>query len=363
MKVVFSFIFIIIFSNLSWSQKEEKDSLILQTYLDVYYGVNLNLVNTEFKDMPAFLFNHHRHNEFNLNLGLINLSYNSERIRANLGLMAGTYANQNLANEPGVLKNIYQGNVGVSLIKDQDLWLDVGILEAHTGYESAISKDQNFLTRSILAENSPYFSTGASLNYTTKNEEWYFAGFLLNGWQNIVRPNEVQMPAFGHQVKYSPNQFLTLNSSSYFGRELGINNLKNRIFHNFFTELKKEDYSIILGFDYGMQESESLQTWDEWIGAIFEIRKNFKYNFSVGGRIEYFFDDNNSIIPVGQENLFENYGFTLGIDYNIEDLALLRLEGKYYDGSGDYYRFQDGFTDNLFLISFGISFDLNKKLK
>lgn len=363
MKVLFSFIFIIIFSILSWSQEEEKDSLVLQTYLDAYYGVNMNLVNSEFKNMPPFLFNHHRHNEFNLNLGLVNLSYRSERVRANFGLMAGTYANINLANEPGVLRNIYQGNVGVSLIKEHDLWLDIGVLEAHTGFESALSKNQNFLTRSILAENSPYFSTGASLNYTTTNKKWYFSGLVLNGWQNIVRPDEIETPAFGHQVKFSPNNHLTLNSSSYFGREVGVSNSLTRIFHNFFGELNLENSSIILGFDYGMQGSENLESWDEWIGAIFEVRKSLKYNLSVGGRIEYFFDDNSTIIPVEQENLFENYGFTLGVDYNIEDLALLRLEAKYYDGAGNYYRVQDGFTDNLFLISFGVSFDLNKKLK
>ena len=66
--------------------------------------------------------------------------------------MTGTYANANLAAEPGVLKNIYEANVGVKVSRNKDLWVDAGVLSSHMGFESATGADNWNLTRSLLAE-------------------------------------------------------------------------------------------------------------------------------------------------------------------------------------------------------------------
>jgi hypothetical protein len=52
------------------------------------------------------------------------------------------------------LKNIYEANVGISLNKKNNLWVDAGVMPSHIGFESAISMDNWYLTRSLLAENS-----------------------------------------------------------------------------------------------------------------------------------------------------------------------------------------------------------------
>ncbi|MBO9633385.1 MAG: outer membrane beta-barrel protein, partial [Chitinophagaceae bacterium] len=70
-------------------------------------------------------------NEVNVNLAFLKGSYNSDRVRANLAIGAGTYMNANLAAEPGVLKNIYEANAGIKLSKTANLWLDAGIMPSH----------------------------------------------------------------------------------------------------------------------------------------------------------------------------------------------------------------------------------------
>ena len=74
-------------------------------------------------------------------------------------MAAGTYMNANYAAEPEYLKNIYEANAGIKISKNENLWIDVGILPSHIGFETAIRKDNWTLTRSMVAENSPYYES------------------------------------------------------------------------------------------------------------------------------------------------------------------------------------------------------------
>src|SRR5688572_22521239 len=137
--------------------------LTFSSYVEAYYNYDFNQPPNNKR--PGFFYSHNRHNEFNVNLTFIKSSYNAERIRANLAIAAGTYINANYAAEPGVLKNIYEANVGYKLSANKNIWFDIGILPSHIGFETAISKDCWTLTRSMVADNSPYFESGAKLTY------------------------------------------------------------------------------------------------------------------------------------------------------------------------------------------------------
>ena len=131
---------------------DEKPSLSFLGFTDIFYAYDFN--QPQGTSRQPFLYNHNRHNEFNLNLGLVKLGLTQTKYRAHLALQTGTYANDNYAAEPGLLKNIFEANVGLSLNKEDNLWLDAGILHSHIGFESAISTENPTLTRSLLAENS-----------------------------------------------------------------------------------------------------------------------------------------------------------------------------------------------------------------
>ena len=122
MKKIFASIFFLIFILTngqsqadSVSNWEKKPVMNLSGFVDVFYVYDFNRPTTTHRQ--PFLYNHNRHNEFNLNLGMVKLSVEHPKYRTNLAFHAGTYSNDNYANEPGLLKNIFEANVGISLNK------------------------------------------------------------------------------------------------------------------------------------------------------------------------------------------------------------------------------------------------------
>ena len=119
--------------------KPASNPFSLNGYAEIYYTYDFNKPANNSR--PGFIYSHNRHNEFNLNLGYLKGSYTAERVRSNLALAAGTYMNANYSAEPGVLKNIFEANVGLKISKKKNIWIDAGIFASHIGFESAISKD------------------------------------------------------------------------------------------------------------------------------------------------------------------------------------------------------------------------------
>ena len=327
------------------------DNLSLMSYIDLYYGYDLG--NPENHNRPDFLYNYHRHNEVNLNAGIILLNYEEDRVRGNFGLMTGTYANRNLSHEMGLLKNIYQANIGVQLSKNKPLWLTVGVLESHIGFEGVLGAENWTMTRSLLAENSPYYSSGAQLTYTSKNKAWDFSGLLLNGWQQITRVDGNQSIAFGHQIQWRPDEELTLNSSSFLGNVYPDEIGRMRYFHNFYTQFQGNKLGFTLGVDTGFEERINSSDFNHWIGAIILFQYKIHSNWSTGIRGEFFSD--RSGVVIAQSN-FENLGLSLNLDYKISDKVLARIEGRSFKNQRDYFFFNDEAVD--FNYYFGASISL-----
>jgi len=156
-RIIFFSLFLncIFFSTQVYPGWNQKPTVNIYGFVDIYYVYDFNKPVTDYRQ--SFFYNHNRHNEFNLNLGLIRLQLVHPKYRANLSMQTGTYANDNYAAEPGVLKNIYEAVVGISLNKENNLWLDAGIMGSHLGFESAVSIDNLTLTRSLSAENSCFY--------------------------------------------------------------------------------------------------------------------------------------------------------------------------------------------------------------
>ncbi len=227
--------------------------LTFSGYAEVYYTFDFNQPGNH--NRPSFIYSHNRHNEFNLNLGFVKASYTADRVRANVAIASGTYINANYAAEPGVLKNMYEANAGIKLSGRKNIWLDAGIFASHIGFESAVSKDCWSLTRSMLADNSPYYESGAKLTYISDNTKWLLSGLLLNGWQHIQRPDGNNTPAFGTQISFTPNSKTILNYSTFIGNEKPDTAIQMRYFHNFYGMFHITNrFHITGGFDVGMEQ-------------------------------------------------------------------------------------------------------------
>lgn len=312
-------------SNL-FAQDSTNGSLTISGYAEAYYQYDCN--KPADNNRPGFIYSHNRHNEFNLNLGFIKANYTAGRVRANLALGTGTYMNANLAAEPGVLKNIYEANAGVKISKTKNLWLDAGIFASHIGFESAVSRDCWTLTRSILADNSPYYEAGAKITYTTDDGKWLLSAMALNGWQRIKRVDGNSMMSWGTQIQFKPSGKALLNYSTFIGTDKPDSARLIRIFHNFYSIISITDkLGLTLGFDIGTEEKSFTGTGtNNWFSPVGIIKYAFNEKWALAGRVEHYTDKNGVIISTGTPNGFQTTGFSLNIDHAPIPNAVIRLE-------------------------------------
>lgn len=335
----------------SWQEEPE---INISGFLDIFYVYDFN--EPQGTQRQPFLFNHNRHNEFNVNLAMMKLGLNNAKYRANLALHAGTYPNDNYAAEPGLLKTIYEANVGISLNKKNSLWLDAGVFSSHIGFESAISMDNMTLTRSLSAESSPYFLSGAKLTYSI-NDKWEFAAILTNGWQRIQRVEGNSLLSLGTQVNYHSTDKVTLNWSSFIGTDDPDSTRRMRYFNHFYGQFQLSNkFSLIAGFDIGIQQtSKGASTYDNWYVPIIigQYSINDAWKFAV--RVEYFHDETGVIIPTGTVNGFQTTGFSLNIDYSPVQNLMWRIEGRGFTSQDAVFENQSGMTNNNFFIGTSIA--------
>ncbi|RYG03915.1 MAG: porin [Chitinophagaceae bacterium] len=324
--VFFSLALVALGTSLQAQDTIKPATLTFSGYVEGYYSYDLN--KPESNTRPGFLYNYNRHNEVNLNLGFVKASYNTDRVRANLAIGAGTYMNSNYAAEPGVLKNVFEANAGIKLTKTKNLWFDIGIIPSHIGFESATGKDNWATTRSLVAENSPYFQGGARLGYTTDNGKFSASLLALNGWQRITRVDGNSMMSFGSQITVKPSDKVTLNYSTFFGTDKPDSARLFRTYHNVYGIFQLSKFiGITAGFDVGTEEKSitdnSVNTWYTPV-AIVRVTPAEKIAFAIRG--EYFRDEKGVIIATGTPNGFETVGLSANIDYMPLPNAMLRLE-------------------------------------
>lgn len=324
---------------------QEDPKIKVTGYVELYYGYDFNKPNDN--NRPGLIYSHNRTHEVNLNLGFIKANYDNGLLRANLALMAGTYANANLAAEPGVLKNMYEANAGLKLSKSSNLWLDAGIFSSHIGFESAISKDCWTLTRNISSENTPYFEAGAKVTYITDDNKFTATALYLNGWQRIQRQNGNSQPAGGMQLTWKPTDKITLNYSNYLGTE-GADSIRVRRFYNNLygiLQLSKQ-FGLTLGFDYGtQQQAKGSSDKNEILSPVAIARYTISPKWAMAGRVEYYQDKHGIIITTGTPNGFKTMGYSFNVDYSPVANAVVRLEGKVYDSKDKVFIRQQDLVD------------------
>jgi hypothetical protein len=305
-----------------------KNPFSISGYAEVYYQYDFNKPANG--NRPGFNYSHNRHNEFNLNLGFIKAAYATEKVRANLAIATGTYINANYTAEPGVLKNIFEANTGIKLNKKKNLWLDIGILPSHIGFESAVSKDCWNLTRSVLAESTPYFEGGAKITYTTNDGKWLFSGMALNGWQRITRLGGNSLMSWGTQIQFKPSDKVILNYSTFIGTDKPDSARLSRLFHNFFGIFTINDkVELTLGFDIGTEEkTPDANSTNTWYAPVAILKYTINNKWAIAGRAEHYNDKNGVIISTGTANGFQTTGYSLNIDFAPVKNVLVRLEGR-----------------------------------
>lgn len=315
-----------VFSSAVFAQKDSTKALTFSGYGELYYSQDFNQFVD--KEKPNFIYNHKKLGAIQMNLAFVKVNYTSTKLRGNLALMAGNYPRYNLAGEPSLARTIYEANVGVKLSKKQNIWLEAGVMPAHIGFESAVGADCWTLTRSILAENSPYFETGVKLSSVSKNEKWSTAFLISNGWQKIKMPAGIQKPSYGLQINYKPTSNITLNYSNFLGSDKPDSLSTIRVFHNLYAQIQAtETLGFLFGFDIGSEKNKSAKR-SIWYSPVVISRIKLNNKNSLAARIEYYKDPNEVIISTNTLNGFQTLGYSLNYDYKLSEKLLFRVETK-----------------------------------
>ena len=304
-------------------------------YVGVYYGYDFN--NPASLTRPGFIYSESLHNQIALNLALLGARYTGKRVRGTFAIQTGTYPDANYAAEPGIFKNIYEAWAGVKVA--DNLWLDAGIFLSHIGLEGPNSRDNLTLTRSIMADNSPYYEAGAKLTYD-KGKKWLFSFLTINGWQVIRDRNQNQ--AIGTQIQFRPSTKVLLNSSTFLGEGRNVPDslgIRLRYFHDFYvTYDPSKKWKIAAAFDTGWQEKlDGRGGYDAWQGGALIVRRRLWERAGLVGRAEYYHDPAGVLAPTRAGGLHTT-GYSLGFDYLPVPRVILRAEVKEFVDRNQVYQ-------------------------
>lgn len=349
-----------------FAQQSERDSLQSSIdfvgVADVFYSYDFNQPSNSVRQ--DFFFNYNRHNEVNLNMGLMGLRINDDKFRANLDLHAGTYAQDNYAAEQSVLRHIFQANVGMLLSEKQNLWFDAGIFPSHLGFESALFFKNATLSRSLVAESSPFFLSGAKLSYKP-SKKWDLLVVVSNGWQRIQRIPGSSMLSYGTQIIYQANKESLLNWSTFITTDDPDSTRRMRYFSNLYADLTLgENWKCILGFDYGLQQVNiGSSNFHSWWAPTAILTYAFHDEWSATLRGEYYQDENEVIISSAQNQGFDALGYSLNIDYAPHNRPMCRLEFRRLHSQFSPFINQGGLSNSNWFITASMAIKINSKLQ
>lgn len=305
------------------------NKLTIGGYIDTYYGYAYNLPNRT-QAVPFFVSSANQ-NEFAVNLAYLDLRLKTDRLRARIVPAFGSYMQSNYANEPAGLRNLLEASAGIKLFKKKEIWLDAGILGSPYTNESAISKDHLTYTRSLSAENVPYYLTGIRIGVPV-SKKLNLNLFFVNGWQEIDDKNDGK--SIGTQLEYRPNDKNLLNWDTYVGDEENLSHLdyRRRYFTDIYWLYSAKKVSISSCAYAGWQEMDTANGnsyYNFWWQANFILNYQLTKRTSVSGRFEYFNDVNQVLVSsLPLTDPFQTYGTSLCINVKSFEHALFRFETR-----------------------------------
>lgn len=321
---------LILSANTSYANKIDS-SIKVNAYLEAFY--NITQRNGNINSMPDIYVNHRDLNQLSINAAIVDFNYSKNRMRANAGLMTGSYSRYNYNGNDYDYKNIYQLNIGFELSKKHNIWIDAGIMPSHIGAESVIGADNMTLSRSLNAESTPYYETGLKLSKVSKNKKWNMALLYLNGWQT-VRKSSLYHNVFGTSVVFN-------DSKNSFGwntvliHDVDARTLpKDILFNNLYYKRKLNDkLDVFVGYDFtaNTYSNKAILNW-----STATIISSYKFNnkHSISLRAEQYKNYSSNLVEsllIYMPNNIDYFSASINHDYRINNSLMFRSELKYID--------------------------------
>lgn len=276
-----------------------------------------------------------RSNEFNINLAFLEAKVESQKTRARFAVQAGTSVQSNYSSEPtqgsisggDLSRHIQEARIGHKLTATT--WIDAGIFFAHVGSESFISKENITLTRSLIADYSPYYLSGMKLTHVA-SDRITIQFLVVNGWQNISENNSDK--SIGTGFEYAADRW-SFSYKTLLGQEVppDLNgtprNSEFRHFHDFILKSRGVGpWEWVAQFDIGFQKKSGESGEHQWQGASIMARYSLNTNQKVSLRAETYYDPSQVVVVTNTPYSLNVAGTSVGFDQSLPDEILWRTE-------------------------------------
>jgi Putative beta-barrel porin-2, OmpL-like. bbp2 len=294
----------------------------LNGFVDTYYAYDFT---RPFDGERKFTTQSVRHDEANVNLAWIGVTVERQRMHARVALQAGTSVQANYAGEPrlgatsgpDVSRFLQEAFVGAKL--SDNVWIDAGVFYSYIGLESWSSSDNPTYTRSLVADYTPYYLSGARLTWQVTPK--LAAQFHVNnGWQNISENNRSK--AVGARFDYTVSPALTVSYANFLGNERpqGLPS-RTRVFNQVMAK-----GTFTSGTQWQGQVDVGRQDGSDWYGLVGILRQPLSSRLAVVGRAERYSDPDQVIIGTSASQGFVGNGASLGVDAELDGGVRWRSE-------------------------------------
>lgn len=319
---------------------------------DFYY--TYDFAKPENTTRQPYLVSYNRHNQLRINVATVAAELSKNKTRAKIALQTGTFAEDNYTNEPSkYLGAIQEANIGFAI--KPNVWLDLGVFPSHIGYETAFGGSNWTVTRSLASELTPYYLSGAKLNYV--DGKWDFSAILCNSWSSLFSYKKGQIPSFGTQLIYKKSPEMTYTWNTFMGSGINESFSELRFYSNYFsTWMPNSKDQFIAALDLGFQKKATPATgFKNWFAPSLVYRRKISRDIHIGARAELFFDEYEVVTKAVNDHAFDIFTASMNIDYQFTEDGLLRLEGRYMNSSGNYFETRNGLVANNSFVTFAMT--------
>jgi hypothetical protein len=344
--------------------QQAKDSLpkkwLLSAYAETYLVIPTN--NSSESKLANFLYNFNRTNAFKFNQAFASADYSGDKFRMQLAVQTGTYVTDNYSGEPAALRPLLKCFIGIPLDVKKDIWLEAGVFPSYIGFENTVAFENQTLTRSLLAENSPYYMSGLRVSHPLGKKST-FSWYLLTGWQRIVPQKNNSLPALGWQWNIRPNEHTTLNWSGFAGSAYPDSSRRWRYFQNLYWQYQLQRWKITAGLDIGLEQSfRASAKYLTWLSPVLIAGYQWNEKWSSAMRLERYHDPHGIIARSDSGIPVVSNGISFNIDYQPLPQLLCRAEWRNLKGNDPIFLATAAGSDRMSFFSFSLSYRLKKSL-
>ena len=306
---------------LSAQQTTDSTRVRLNGFIDTYYAFDVTRPadgERHFTTQPV------RHDEINVNLAWIGVTVERSRMRARLSMQAGTSVQVNYAGEPRrgstsgpeLSRLLQEAVVGYRLA--DEVWIDGGVYSSYIGLEGWTSADNPTYTRSLVAEYTPYYLSGAKLTWVA-TPRLTAQLHVMNGWQNISENNRSK--AIGARLDYTVSPAVTVSYANFLGNEAPIGGTSTvRVFNQVMAR------GTAGGLQWQGQVDVGQQAGSRWHGLVAIVRRSVTPRVALVGRVERYADPDQVIITTSRPFGFTGNGASAGVDVQLDSGLRWRSE-------------------------------------